>query len=351
MAGSGSVPLPGLRYDPGAIHPSFSTRRYRDAVEMRPALALALLALQTTFAAAAQTWPNRPIRMVIPFPPGGNVDTFGRVLFPYVEKELGQQLVVDNRGGANGLLGSDIVAKATPDGYTLMATSFGFAVNPAITQEHALRHRDRFAPVTDIALGAGYLMVGNPKVPAKTVKELIALARQQPGKIRYGTAGVGNGQHLAGALFAEKAGVDMLHVPYKGGGPAVIAVLGGEVQVHYPAPAVGIPHIKAGRLIGLGFTGKTRLTALPEVPTIAEAGVPGYYADAGWHGVFAPAKNAPRHREKGAGSLHQGAQGAARARYLLEQRLRSPGAYASGMDEGLSRRFEALRGDRTGSRR
>lgn len=258
-----------------------------------PALALGLLALQTTFAAAAQTWPNRPIRMVIPFPPGGNVDTFGRVLFPYVEKELGQQLVVDNRGGANGLLGSDIVAKAAPDGYTLMATSFGFAVNPAITRNMPYDIATAFAPVTDIALGAGYLMVGNPKIPAKTVKELIALARQQPGKIRYGTAGVGNGQHLAGALFAEKAGVDMLHVPYKGGGPAVIAVLGGEVQIHYPAPAVGIPHIKAGRLIGLGFTGKTRLTALPEVPTIAEGGVPGYYADAGWHGVFAPAKTPP----------------------------------------------------------
>jgi tripartite-type tricarboxylate transporter receptor subunit TctC len=254
------------------------------------ALALAFLAIQPAVPAQAQTYPARPIRIVIPFPAGGNVDTFGRVLFPYVEKELGQQLVVDNRGGANGILGSDIVAKSTPDGYTLMATSFGFAVNPAITKSMPYDIATAFAPVTDIALGAGYLMVGNPKVPVKTVKELIALAKREPGMIRYSTAGVGNGQHLAGALFAEKAGVDMLHVPYKGGGPAVIAVVGGEVQIHYPAPAVGIPHIKAGRLTGLGFTGKTRLAALPEVPTIAEAGVPGYYADAGWHGVFAPAR-------------------------------------------------------------
>ena len=257
------------------------------------ALGLAVLATHAAAPAEAQNWPARPIRMVIPFPAGGNVDTFGRVLFPYVEKELGQQLVVDNRGGANGILGSDIVAKATPDGYTLMTTSFGFAVNPAVTRNMPYDIATAFAPVTDIALGAGYLMVGNPKFPVKTVKELIALAKQQPGKIRYSTAGVGNGQHLAGALFAEKAGVDMLHVPYKGGGPAVIAVIGGEVQIHYPAPAVGIPHIKAGRLTGLGFTGKTRLAALPDVPIIAEAGLPGYYADAGWHGVFAPARTPP----------------------------------------------------------
>src|SRR5262245_43456590 len=153
-------------------------------------------------ALAQQGYPSRPIRVVVPFPPGGNVDTFGRVLFPYVEKELGQQLVVDNRGGANGILGSDIVAKATPDGYTLMATSFGFAVNPAITKNMPYDIATAFAPITDIALGAGYLMVGNPKVPVKTVKELIAFAKQQPGKVSYSTAGVGSGPPLAGALLA-----------------------------------------------------------------------------------------------------------------------------------------------------
>jgi tripartite-type tricarboxylate transporter receptor subunit TctC len=150
-----------------------------------------------------------------------------------------------------------------------------------------------FAPVTDVALGTGYLMVAHLKFPANTVKELIALSKQQPGTVRYSTAGVGNGQHLTGALFAERAGIDMLHVPYKGGGPAVTAVIGGEVQLHFPAPAVGIPHVKAGRLKGLGFTGNKRLTALPDVPTVAEAAIPGFFADAGWHGVFAPAKTPP----------------------------------------------------------
>jgi tripartite-type tricarboxylate transporter receptor subunit TctC len=228
------------------------------------------------------------VRVVIPFPPGGNVDTFARVLFKYMEPELGQPIIVDSRGGANGILGSDIVAKATPDGYTFLHTSFGFAVNPAIVKKLPFDVVKDFIPVTNVALGTGYLMVVNPSVPAKSVKELIAYAKQKP--LRYSTAGVGNGQHLAGALFAEKSGVEMLHVPYKGGGPALTAVIGGEVDIHYPAASVGLPQIKAGKVRALGFTGAKRLASLPEVPTIAEAGLTGYVSDAGWHAMFAPAK-------------------------------------------------------------
>jgi tripartite-type tricarboxylate transporter receptor subunit TctC len=253
------------------------------------AAAIATVALAAGEAPYAQEYPSRPVRVVIPFPPGGNVDVFGRVLWPQVEKELGQNVVIDNRGGANAILGSDIVAHSSPDGYTLLHTSFAFAVNPSIIRKMPFDVVKDFAPVTDVALGTGYLLVSHPGFPAKTVKELIAFAKHKPGQVRYSTAGVGNGQHLAGALFAERAGIDLLHVPYKGGGPAMTAALGGETQLHFPAPAVGIPHVKAGRVRGLGFTGNKRLISLPDVPTIGES-VTGYYADAGWHGVFAPAK-------------------------------------------------------------
>ena len=245
------------------------------------------LSLIGSAAWAADNFPTRPIRVVVPFPPGGNVDVFARVLYQKVEQILGQSMVIDDRGGANGMLGADIVAKATPDGYTILNTSFGFAVNPSIMKKMPFDVVRDFTPVTNVALGTGYLLVANNAFPAKTVKELIAIAKTQ--RVTYSTAGVGNGQHLAGALFAAKAGIDLLHVPYKGGGPAATAVIGGEVNLHFPAPAVGIPHVKAGRLRGLGFTGTKRLAALPEVPTIAEAGLTGYSADAGWHAVFAPA--------------------------------------------------------------
>jgi tripartite-type tricarboxylate transporter receptor subunit TctC len=256
-------------------------------------LALAVLAPLVPCAADAQTYPSHPIRVVVPFPAGGNVDTFARMLFRHVEEDLGQPMVIDNRGGANGILGADTVANAAPDGYTIMATSFGLAVNQYMVKKLPFDLVKDFLPVTNIALGTGYLMVANPAVPVKTVKDLIALAKSQPGKVRYSTAGIGNGQHLAGALFALKAGVDMLHVPYKGGGPALNAVIGGEVQIHYPAGSVGIPQVKAGRVRGLAFTGAKRLSSLPDLPTVAEAALPGFVADAGWHGVFAPSRTPP----------------------------------------------------------
>lgn len=254
---------------------------------LRLMILLGSLALVMAGNVVGQEYPTRPIRLIVPFPPGGNVDVFARVLYRQVELELGQNIVIDNRGGANGLIGADVVANAIPDGYTLLNTSFAFAVNPSILKKMPFDIKKDFAPVTNVALGLGYLMVVNNDVPAKTVTELIALAKKRP--ISYSSAGIGNGQHLAGALFTLKAGVDMLHVPYKGGGPAMNALLGGEVQVHFPAGSVGVPFVKQGRARALGFTGAKRLRSLPDVPTVGES-VPGYVADAGWHGVFAPAK-------------------------------------------------------------
>ncbi len=254
---------------------------------LRLIISFGLLAFVMAGNVFGQAYPTRPIRLIVPFPPGGNVDVFSRVLFRQVELELGQNIVIDNRGGANGLIGADVVANAVPDGYTLLNTSFAFAVNPSILKKMPFDIKKDFAPITNVALGLGYLMVINNDVPAKTVPELIALAKKRP--ISYSTAGIGNGQHLAGALFTLKAGIDMLHVPYKGGGPAMTALLGGEVQVHFPAGSVGVPLVKQGRARALGFTGAKRLSSLPDVPTVGES-VPGYVADAGWHGMFAPAK-------------------------------------------------------------
>lgn len=234
---------------------------------------------------AAEKYPSRPIRLIIPFPPGGNVDVFARVLYREVEKELGTNIVIDNRGGANGLIGADVVRQAAPNGYTIMNVSFSFAVNPAIVKNMPFDVEKDFVPVTNVATGLGYLLVVNTKTQINSVKDLIEVSKKQP--LRYSSAGVGNGQHLAGALFSRVAKIDMLHVPYKGGGPAVQAVVGGEVHAHWPAPAVGIPHHKAGRLRAIAFSGARRLESLPDVPTIGET-VSGFVFDSGWHGVFAP---------------------------------------------------------------
>ena len=259
-------------------------------MQYRIIAAMSALAFACAPVAWSQNYPDRPIRLVVPFPPGGNVDAFARVLARQVEVQLAQPIVVDNRGGANGIVGADLVAKAAPNGYTLLGTSMAHVVNAGMYKKLPYDSEKDFLPITNFAWGSGYLLTVNPSVPAQSVKELIALAKSGSEPLRYSTPGIGNGQHLAAELLANRAGIKLLHVPYKGGGPALNAVLGGEVQISFPALSVGAAQVKAGRLRALGFTGGTRVAALPDVPTVAEAGVPGYRFESGWQAWFAPAK-------------------------------------------------------------
>ncbi len=261
----------------------------------RSLLACLLLAVSVgaqAQSAPASSYPTRPVRLVVPFPPGGNVDSFGRMLARQLEAQLGQPVIVDNRGGANGIVGVDIVAKAQPDGYTILDTSFSFVINPSIYRQLPYDTEKDFVPITNFAAGLGYLLTAHPSVPAQSMTDIVALAKQSP--LRYSSPGIGNGQHLAAELLALKAGIQLLHVPYKGGGPALTAALGGEVHLTFTGAIVGIAHVKSGKLRALGFSGASRLASLPDVPTIAEGGVPGFVYDSGWHGLFAPARTPPR---------------------------------------------------------
>ena len=254
------------------------------------AMALAAFSTMSGFAIAQVAgFPAKPIRLVIPFPPGGNVDVLGRVIARQMEEQLGTPIVIDNRGGANGINGTDLVAKSQPNGYTILSTPFTFAVNHSLYRKLPYDTLKDFAPITNHIVGAGYLMVINASLPVKSVQDLIAHARTRTDPLRFSSAGVGNGQHLAAELFALRAGIRMLHVPYKGGGPALAAVVSGETHVQFPSAAPAAPFIHAGKIRALGFTGAARVASLPDVPTIAEAGLAGFEFDAGWHGWLAPA--------------------------------------------------------------
>jgi len=246
-------------------------------------LFLALL----TGVAEGQTYPSRPIRLIVPFPPGGSNDIVARMVATQLGERLGQQVVIDNRGGAGGVLGTDLAAKSPPDGYTLLLISVAYAFGPALYRNLPYDPERAFAPVGILGSGAAALTV-HPSLPVNTVRELIALAKAKPGALNYASAGVGSLQHLACALFMIQAGIDVVHVPYKGGGPAMADVIGGQAQIVMPSLIQVVPHIKSGRLKVLGTSGTRRSAVLPDVPTIAESGVPGYEAH-NWWGLLAPA--------------------------------------------------------------
>jgi len=246
----------------------------------------AVLLLALAPAAAADDYPNRPVRLIIPFPPGGSNDVVGRLVAQQLSAKLGQQVYVDNRSGAGGTIGTEACATATPDGYSICVISIAHAVNPAL---YSLKYDPikSFTPISIFATGPNVLVV-NPTSPVKSVKELVALAKQKPGELNYASAGVGSFQHLGAELFKLQAQVNIVHVPYKGGGPAMQDVIAGHVKIMFSSLVQTTPFIKSGQLIALGTGGAKRSPVLPDVPTIAEAGVPGYVAD-NWWGLAAPA--------------------------------------------------------------
>jgi len=253
--------------------------------------AIALVAASSLFAlsAVAQTYPARPIRLLIPFPPGGGADTLARIVSPRLTDSMGQTWVVDNRGGAGGNLATEIVATSQPDGYSvLLGFNTALVVNPALYAVLPFNVMRDLQPVTKLA-SAQYILVVHPSVQAATLKELIALAKSAPGKLNYASAGVGSPLHLAAEMFKIRAGVDLVHVPYKGGAPAAAAVLAGETQVLFGSVASTLPHVKAGKLRALAVTGPKRAAVAPNLPTIAESGFPGFDVTS-WYSLLVPAK-------------------------------------------------------------
>jgi tripartite-type tricarboxylate transporter receptor subunit TctC len=255
------------------------------------AATLLLLTLGTSAPeASAQSYPSRPVRIVIGFAPGGGPDVVARIVAEAMSRRFGQTVVVDNRAGANGILGADIVSKAQPDGHTLLITSASFAINPAVTRKLPFDPIKGFTPVLMLATGGGLFMVINPSLPAKTLQEFVAYAKRPGTKMAYGSAGHGNTTHLAPAMLSVKAGLNMVHVPYKGAPAAAAALFANEVQTVFVTLSSGLPHIKAGRVRVLAYNGKSRSPQLPDVPTLEEAGVPGTVIDGSWYGMFAPPK-------------------------------------------------------------
>jgi tripartite-type tricarboxylate transporter receptor subunit TctC len=252
------------------------------------AAAIVLLSLALPAHAQTNAYPSKAIRFVVANSPGGGLDVTARAVAPKLISIFGQQVIIDNRAGAAGSLAAEITAKSAPDGYTILMGSIGnLAVNPHLYKGLGYEPLKDLAPVTYAVSGSNVLVV-NPSVPAKTVQELIALGRAQPGKLTYGSSGAGNAGHLAGELFKSMAKIDMVHVPYKGGAPAMFALIADQVQLVFSSAPTAIPQVKAGKIRGLAVTTLKRSAHLPELPTISESGLPGFEAD-NWYGVAVPA--------------------------------------------------------------
>src|SRR4051812_12379379 len=257
-------------------------------IPSRSAFAWVLIAAFTCLGTSyAQTWPARPIRMIVPYAPGGSTDVVMRIIAPRMSEILGQQVVVENRPGGSSTIGLDVAAKSPPDGYTLGIPNLTFGANPSLIKKMPFDSEKDLVPVSLVSIVTLVLTV-HPSIPARSVKQLIALAKSKPGSLNYGSAGNVSANHLATERFNYMTGTKMTHIPYKGGGPAVISIVSGETAILMATIPSSIQHFQSGRLIPLGVTSLKRNGALPDIPSIAEAGVPGYEAIE-WNGVMVPA--------------------------------------------------------------
>jgi tripartite-type tricarboxylate transporter receptor subunit TctC len=252
--------------------------------------AIAFLPLRSAVA-QADSYPSKPVRLVVPFPPGGSVDVVARLVAPKLAESLGQPVIVENRSGASGNIGTESVARANPDGYTLLLNTLPFVANVHLYPKVPYDPINDFQPIALVSSSPSLLVV-HPSVPAQSVGELLQLARSKPGALNYSAAGPGTNPHIAGELFNMLGKVDIVAVQYKGGGPALVAALGGEIGITYPNISEGLPHVKSGKLRALAVTSAKRSAVLPDVPTVAESGLPDYEFVT-WHGMLAP-KGTPR---------------------------------------------------------
>ncbi len=265
------------------------TRDIQTVITMRTILTgvMAALVIVAHGSAAAQNYPTKAIRFVVPFAPGGGTDIIARVLAQRLNEKLGQPVVIDNRGGAGSTVGTDIVAKAPADGYTLLLGNISLAFNAWLYKSLPYNAVRDLAPVTMVAVQPNIVVI-HPSVPAKSIREFADYARANPGKLSYASAGAGAGTHLAGEMLKDRLKIDMLHVPYKGTGPAITDLIGGQVQVMISTFASALPHVKSGRLRALGVTSARRSAATPDVPTLIESGVPDFDYST-WYALFVPA--------------------------------------------------------------
>lgn len=285
-----------------------------------PSIMVAVLASTAAFGQNAASYPNRPIRIIVTYPPGGPADIIARSVGQKLTEAWGQPVVIDNRAGAGGLIGTDLAAKSAPDGYTLLVSNFGpFAISPFVYSKLSYDPVRDLTPIT-LAATSWFFLVTNPAVPVTSVKELIALAKAKPAQIAFASAGNASPSHLAAALFQSSAGIQLIHVPYKGGAPSVGAVIGGEVQMAIESPPPIVPQVKAGKLRALAITGEQRSSAAPDVPTMGEAGYPKVVFIL-WVGLLAPAGTPADIIAK----LHAESVKAAQSREVRE-RLASEGA-------------------------